>query len=34
MVRRIGRDALWTSGDAEGGFFRRALSALFHRPPQ
>jgi hypothetical protein len=36
LARRNGRsrDALWTSSDAEGGFFRRALSALFHRPPQ
>ena len=34
MVRRSGRDALWNSSDAGGGFFRRALSALFHRPPQ
>jgi hypothetical protein len=34
MARRNGRDAVWTSSDAEAGFFRRALSALFHRPPQ
>jgi hypothetical protein len=36
LARRNGRnrDPLWTSSDAEGGFFRRALSALFHRPPQ
>ncbi len=34
MARQRGWDAQWTSSDAEGGFFRRALSALFHRPPQ
>jgi hypothetical protein len=34
MARRNGRDAVWTSNDTEDGFFRRALSALFHRPPQ
>ncbi|MFZ0425290.1 MAG: DnaJ domain-containing protein [Xanthobacteraceae bacterium] len=34
MARQRGRDAPWTSSEAEGGFFRRALSALFHRPPQ
>jgi hypothetical protein len=33
-ARRNGRDAHWTSNDTEGGFFRRALSALFYRPPQ
>jgi hypothetical protein len=34
MTRRRGREAQLASSNAEGGFFRRALSALFHRPPQ
>lgn len=34
MGRRSGRETLWPSSEAAGGFFRRALSALFHRPPQ
>jgi hypothetical protein len=27
------RDARWNSNEVEGGFFRRALSVLFQRPP-